>query len=82
MVKDKMQTALWFVTEIERSKALIDRLSKTGEIGDTMICEFHKDIIKDKTKAMEAKFSEEEIAKARLIFASKPNPFIFDDNQR
>ena len=80
--KNKRETVSFFVSEIERCKVQIDRLSRTGELGDAMRCKHYQNIIAEKTMQMEAKFSEEEIAKARLIFASKPNPFIFDDNQR
>ncbi|MBP3616074.1 MAG: hypothetical protein J6J27_04170 [Alphaproteobacteria bacterium] len=80
--KNKRETVSFFVSEIERCKVQIDRLSRTGELGDAMRCKYYQNIIAEKTMQMEAKFSKEEIEKAKVEFASKPNPFIFNDNQR
>ncbi len=80
--KEKRETCYFFVSEIERAKVQIERLSKTGEIGDAMRCSYYTKIIAEKTAQMEAKFSSSEIEKAKAEFARKPNPFIFDEKQR
>ena len=59
--KNKRETVSFFVSEIERCKVQIDRLSRTGELGDAMRCKYYQNIIAEKTMQMEAKFSKEEI---------------------
>lgn len=78
--KEKRETAYFFVSEIERIKAQMDRLSQSNNPEDKIRIEYYKEMLKDCTKKMTEKFSEKEIEKAQKKFANKPNPFLFGGN--
>ena len=82
--KDKMQTALWFVTEIERYKAQMERLKKTGNKDDELRCKYcYEKLIGENINAMKAKFSEEEIKEAQDKYNKNPIwAYILDGNQK
>ncbi len=82
--KEKRETALYFVSEIERCNAQIERLSKTGSLGDAATCLYYKRIIAEKILQMETKFSKEEIEKAKQEYAKDPkwSYLLKEQNQR
>lgn len=81
--KEQRETVYFFVSEIERCKAQIARLQKTGEIGDVAICLKYEGIIAEKTKAMEAKFSKTEIDAAKAVYLKDPKwDYLLNNNQR
>ena len=78
--KEKRETAFFFVSEIERIKAQLNRLSQSDKLEDKMRIGHYNKRLEECTQKMEKKFSKEEIEKARKKFASRPNPFLFEDN--
>ncbi len=78
--KERRENASFFVSEIERIKAQLNRLSQSDKLEDKMRIGYYNKMLEECTQKMEKKFSKEEIEKARKKFASRPNPFYFGGN--
>jgi len=81
--KEERETCYFFISEIERCNAQVSRLQKTGNLGDAARCLKYKEIIAQKTKAMEAKFSKEEIEVAKAEYNKDPKwSYLLNEKQR
>ena len=82
--KEAKETVDFFVSEIERYKAQMERLKKTGNKDDELRCKyFYEKLIGENINAMKAKFSEEKIKEAQDKYNKNPIwAYILDGNQK
>ena len=81
--EEQKKTVDYFVSEIARIQAQMDRLAKSKDIADLYRIKRYEGQLYNLNFEMNKKYSEKEILSAKAKFHGKPNPFIFDDdNQR